>query len=69
MSLHSSLEGTKTERETVQFGYSELAGSPFVSAKIHDLGNYLQHSKFYTSTDLDFVNLAGNDTVLVTPAQ
>jgi len=37
MSLYCSLDG---ERQTVNGGYSELAGSPFVSVKINGLGNF-----------------------------
>jgi hypothetical protein len=47
---------------------SELTGSPFVSVKINGLGNFMEESKFYTLTDLEFVNLAGEDNKLVTLA-
>jgi len=32
---------TERERETVYGGYSELAGSRFVSVRIYGLGNFL----------------------------
>jgi hypothetical protein len=38
-SLYSSLQ---KQRQTVYGGYSELAGSPFASVKIYDLGNFLE---------------------------
>jgi len=38
-SLYSSLQG---QRQTVYSGYSELAGSPFVSVKIDGLGKFLE---------------------------
>jgi hypothetical protein len=38
-SLYSSLEG---QRQTVNGGYRELAGSPFVIVKINGLGNFLE---------------------------
>jgi len=42
MSLYSSLDGSETKRETVWVGYSDLAGSPFVSVKINVLGIFLE---------------------------
>ena len=43
--LHSCLEGT--ERERVAVGYSELAGSLFVTVKISGFGNFLEQAKSY----------------------
>jgi hypothetical protein len=40
-SLYSSLQG-QTDRQTVYGGYSELAGSSFVSVKFNGLGNVLE---------------------------
>jgi len=34
------------EREGVNEGYSELAGSPIVSVKINGLGNFLEQSQY-----------------------
>jgi hypothetical protein len=44
-SLYSSLEKTERgrERERVYCGYSEQAGSPFISVKIYGLVNFLEH--------------------------
>ena len=39
MSLYSSVGG---QRQTFYGGYSELAGSHFVSVKIDGLGNFLE---------------------------
>jgi len=39
---NESVQQLRGQRQTVYGGYSELAGSPFVSVKINGLGNFLE---------------------------
>jgi len=58
----------RVDRERVKFGYSNLECSQYGSANITGLGNLLEGSKFYTSTDFGHFKSCGGDTVLLTLA-